>query len=143
MTEISFHFNAPDKQAYVCRFARKAIKHGARLVILAEESQLASLSSKLWAVSPTDFLAHSRISDGVQSASAAPIVLTASLVDLPHHDVLVNLTAQVPESFEQFARLVEVVSSIDDMDRHEARERWKTYAARGYAIVRHDLNLKG
>ena len=143
MTEIAFHFNAPDKQAYVCRFARKAIKHGALLVILAEEAQLASLSPKLWAVSPTDFLAHSRISDGAQLVSAAPIVLTSSLQDLPHHDVLVNLTRQVPESFAQFARVVEIVSSVDEMDRHDARERWKDYAARGYAIVRHDLNLKG
>jgi hypothetical protein len=33
MTEIAFHFNAPDKLAYACRFARKALRSGARLVI--------------------------------------------------------------------------------------------------------------
>ncbi|MBV8247369.1 MAG: DNA polymerase III subunit chi, partial [Comamonas sp.] len=40
MTGIAFHFNAPDKLAYVCRFARKALRHGARLVILGDAATL-------------------------------------------------------------------------------------------------------
>ena len=75
--------------------------------------------------------------------AAAPIVLTQQLQNLPHHDVLVNLTAQVPAEFAQFARVVEVVSSTDEMDRQEARMRWRDYEARGFSIIRHDLNLKG
>ena len=62
---------------------------------------------------------------------------------LPHHDVLINLTAQVLEGFERFERVVEIVSSSDEMDRHGARTRWRDYEARGFSIVRHDLNLKG
>ncbi|RGE41160.1 DNA polymerase III subunit chi [Comamonas testosteroni] len=143
MTEIAFHFNAPDKLAYVCRFARKALRHGARLVVLGEEPALTRLSSLLWSVSPVDFLAHARQADGAPMVEASPIVLAQQLKDLPHHDVLVNLTHQLPEGFERFARVVEVVSSTDDMDRHDARERWRDYTARGFAIVRHDLNLKG
>lgn len=143
MTEVAFHFNAPDKQAYVCRFARKALKHGARLVILGDAAVLRSLSTKLWAVSPTDFLAHSHSGDGAQSLAISPIVLTEHLQDLPHHDILVNLTDAVPLGFEQFSKVVEIVSAQDEMDRHTARDRWKDYAARGISIVRHDLNLKG
>ena len=41
------------------------------------------------------------------------------------------------------ARVVEIVSSGDEMDRQDARVRWRDYAARGFSIVRHDLNLKG
>ena len=26
MTEVAFHFNAPDKLAYACRFARRAVE---------------------------------------------------------------------------------------------------------------------
>jgi len=44
----------------------------------------------------------------------------------------------VPEGFERFERLIEVVSQ-DDGDRQRARARWKHYADRGYAIQRHDL----
>ena len=31
MTEIAFHFNAPDKLAYACRLLRKAVASGARV----------------------------------------------------------------------------------------------------------------
>ncbi|MDR3004056.1 MAG: DNA polymerase III subunit chi, partial [Acidovorax sp.] len=31
MTEVAFHFNAPDKLGYVCRFVRKALRHDARV----------------------------------------------------------------------------------------------------------------
>ncbi|MDR2297315.1 MAG: DNA polymerase III subunit chi [Comamonas sp.] len=142
MTEIAFHFNAPDKLAYVCRFARKALRHGAKLVILGDASQLTRLSTQLWSVSPVDFLAHASQADGAPMLVASPIVLAQQLQNLPHHDVLVNLTSQVPADFEHFTRVVEIVSSSDEMDRHEARARWRDYAARGLSIVRHDLQLK-
>lgn len=143
VTEIAFHFNAPDKLGYVCRFARKALRHGARLVILGEATTLERLSPRLWGVSAIDFLAHASESDGSQMLAVSPIVLTGQLQNLPHYDVLVNLMAQVPTEFERFARVVEIVSSIDEMDRQDARLRWRDYSGRGLSIVRHDLNLKG
>ena len=75
--------------------------------------------------------------------AVSPVVLSAELGATPHQDVLLNLGAQVPAAFERFSRLIEVVSSTDEQDRGQARLRWKHYAARGYAIVRHDLVLKG
>ena len=36
MTEVAFHFNAPDKQAYACRLLRKAVAGGARFVWLRD-----------------------------------------------------------------------------------------------------------
>jgi DNA polymerase-3 subunit chi len=54
---------------------------------------------------------------------------------------LVNLGEQVPAGFERFERVIEVVS-LDEQDRQMARSRWKHYAEHGYAITRHDLNLK-
>ena len=62
---------------------------------------------------------------------------------MPHEDVLLNLGAQVPEGFERFGRVVEVVSAQDEADRGQARVRWRQYQAQGYGIVRHDLVLKG
>ena len=34
MTEVAFHFNAPDPVAYACRLLRKAVSNGARMVVL-------------------------------------------------------------------------------------------------------------
>ena len=33
MTEITFHFNAPDKMDYACRFLRKAYNLQARVMV--------------------------------------------------------------------------------------------------------------
>lgn len=142
MTEVAFHFNAPDKLGYVCRFARKALRHGTRLAVLGSPEQLKRLSSRLWSVSPSDFLAHAVEGDGAQIVAASPIVLLEHLDSAPHHEMLLNLGEAVPQGFERFARVVEVVSATDEQDRHLARLRWKQYAGLGHAIVRHDLVLK-
>jgi DNA polymerase-3 subunit chi len=50
----------------------------------------------------------------------------------------VNLSHAVPEGFDAFERVIEVVSQ-DEADKQSARLRWKHYAERGLDIVRHDL----
>jgi DNA polymerase-3 subunit chi len=142
MTEVAFHFNAPDKIGYACRFARKALRHRARLVLLVAEEQIELVSARLWSLSATDFLAHARQADGAQVLTLSPIALLSDAGHSPHQQVLLNLGAEVPAGFERFAKVIEVVSSVDELDRAQARARWKFYAGRGYAIVRHDLHLK-
>lgn len=142
MTEVAFHFNAPDKLAYVCRLARKALRHRTQLVVLGSSASLKALSPRLWSVSPTDFLAHAVEGDGAGIVAFSPSVLLERLDSAPHHDMLVNLGGDVPEGFERFARVVEVVSATDEEDRHLARQRWKHYVAQGISIKRHDLVLK-
>lgn len=143
MTEVAFHFNAPDKLAYACRFARKVQRSGARLVIAAPAQALEALDRMLWAMAPQDFVAHCRSDADEELVLASPVVLAVDARSAPHHEVLLNLNAEVPEGFGRFDRLVEVVSAQDETDRAEARARWRHYAARGYAITRHDLVLKG
>lgn len=143
MTEVSFHFNAPDKLAYACRFARKVQRSGSRLVIAAPAETLVALDRMLWALAPQDFVAHCRDDADEELVHASPVLLATDPRTAPHHEVLLNLHAEVPEGFGRFERLVEVVSALDEVDRREARARWKHYASRGYAITRHDLVLKG
>lgn len=143
MTEVAFHFNAPDKLAYACRLLRKAVGGGARVVVTAPAEELARLDSLLWTFSQTDFIAHVREPAEPRLLAASPVVLTESPEQpLPHRQVLVNLGDQLPAGFEHFERVIEVVS-LDEGDRQQARGRWKQYTERGYTIVRHDLNLKG
>lgn len=142
MTEVAFHFNAPDKLAYACRLLRKAVGAGSKVVVTAPAEALARLDTLLWTFSQTDFIAHVRQPAEPGLLAASPVVLTeAPAQDLPHHQVLLNLGPQLPAGFERFERLIEVVS-LDEDDRQQARRRWKQYTELGYAIVRHDLNLK-
>lgn len=139
MTEVAFHFNAPDKLGYACRLLRKAYGTGARVVVTAPPDLLQDLDVTLWTFQPLEFVPHCHAGkqpDAVQART--PIVLADSARAAPHQEVLVNLGVSVPEGFERFERLIEVVSRDDD-DRARARQRWKHYADRGYAIVRHDL----
>ena len=54
-------------------------------------------------------------------------------------DVLVNLDGNLPPAFSRFERLLEIVGT-DEADRGPARERFKFYRDRGYAIAAHDLS---
>ena len=139
MTEVSFHFNAPDKVGYACRLLRKATRTGARVVVTAEAETLSTLDTSLWTFSPLDFIAHCHVATATPAMLAAsPVVLADSPRAAPHQQVLVNLGAQVPDGFERFERLIEVVTTDED-DRLQARERWQHYKNRGYALTREDL----
>ena len=142
MTEVAFHFNAPDKLAYACRFARKVQRSGAHLVITAPDATLAALDRLLWSMGAQDFVAHCRSDADDDLVAASPVLLAVDAQASAQHDVLLNLHADVPEGFARFARVVEVVSAQDEADRGQARVRWRHYASRGYAITRHDLVLK-
>ena len=144
MTEVAFHFNAPDKWAYACRLLRKAVAAGARVVVLSEADGLEHLDSQLWTFAPLEFIPHCRWPGSTAEVHASPVVLCTALDSgllETHHQVLVNLGMGVPSGFETFERVIEVVT-LDDAERQAARSRWKHYADRGYTITRHDLKLK-
>jgi DNA polymerase III subunit chi len=138
MTGVEFHFNAPDKVGYACRLLRKAVGKGARLVVTGEPALLRELDTALWTFSPLEFVPHCYgDTSGAAVLAASPVVLSQAPHAAPHHEVLVNLGPAVPEGFERFERLIEVVTADDD-DRVQGRRRWKHYADRGYAILKHD-----
>jgi DNA polymerase-3 subunit chi len=139
VTEVAFHFNVPDKLAYACRLLRKARGAGSRVVVTGEPELLRRLDTELWTFSPLEFIPHAHAASAEpQVVDASPVVLADVPRGTPHHEVLVNLGGPVPEGFERFERLIELVSQ-EEPDRQQARTRWKHYADRGYAITRHDL----
>lgn len=141
MTDIAFHFNAPDLVSYACRLLRKAVGSGAKIVVVADKQTLTELDAALWTFSTTDFLAHCDVSSDPAVLCASPVVLTTHTDKMPHRQILLNLAASIPANFELFERVIEVVT-LDDRSRQSARGRWKQYVDQGYSITRHDLNLK-
>ncbi len=138
MTEITFHFNVPEKLAYTCRLLRKAYARGTPVVVLGEQHVLSQLDQLLWTFSALDFIPHVLLAQGsTESTQAAPIALLSNLMHAPHHHVLLNLLETLPVGFETFERLIEIVDE-QPQDRLAARERWRHYADRGYTLLRHD-----
>lgn len=143
MTELAFHFGAPDKLGYACRLLRKAVGNGARVVVLVDANAVARLDVDLWGVSPTDFVPHCAIPATASVRSRSPVLVTSGTANglAPQYQVLVNLADTIPQGFDQFERVIEVVCT-DPADRDRARGRWRFYTEQGYAITRHDLALK-
>jgi DNA polymerase-3 subunit chi len=133
MTRVDFHFNAPDKLSYACRLLRKAWGTGARVVVTGEPALLRELDTELWTFSALEFIPHCYRTDDPVLLARTPVVLADSARATPHQEVLVNLGDGVPDGFERFERLIEVVTE-DDGDRQQARGRWKHYKDRGYAV---------
>lgn len=142
MPQVSFHFNAPDKLDYACRFIRKAMRHDARVTVVAPIERLRQLSARLWKFAGHEFLAHAVQGDDSESFALAPVLLVETATASKHQDVLLNLGAEIPGDFEAFNKVVEVVSSFDEQDRAQARVRWRSYQNAGHAIERFDLVLK-
>ncbi len=141
MTEVSFHFNVPERTAYACRLLRKALRSKARVVVTAPSEALAALDRALWAFDPMEFVPHLMAHPGQAVPDrllATPIWLLEDASTAAQHDVLVNLGRDAPRGFETFARLIEIVSTGDE-ERSAARLRWKHYAARGYPIQTHEV----
>jgi DNA polymerase-3 subunit chi len=143
LTEVAFHFGAPDRLAYTCRLLRKAAATGARLLVRTRAADSALLDAALWSLTPTDFITHcdATATDAVRGRSS--VLLVDALAELDNSfAILVNLAHDVPDGFEHFQRVIEVVST-DGQDRNLARQRWKHYTERGYTITRHDLKGRG
>ncbi len=138
MPRIEFHFNAPALVPYACRLLRKVNQHGLRAQVVGLPTTLGQLDQMLWTFSPLDFLPHCGPSADAAMRAASRFLLTPQPEPGWGGAVLVNLGEQVPTGFEAFERVIEVVS-VDDLHRAQARERWRTYTARGHALLRHDL----
>jgi len=134
MTRIDFHTNIPDKLSYACRLARKAYAAKGRLVLLAADAaQAEALNAALWTFSDTDFLPHVPAGDAL--AAQTPIIVTADeQAELPHHDMLINLTRRTPAGLERFARVFEIISTDED-DAAEGRKRYAAYKRQSYPLT--------
>jgi DNA polymerase-3 subunit chi len=146
VNEVAFHFNVPDKQAYVCQLLRKAVNTKAKVLVLGSVPNLLDLDRALWTFAPTEFVPHCVADASPSMVSVSPVVLSPALSHPAladwHRHVLLNLLPEVPVGFEAFQRLIEVVSQ-DGADRAQARQRWKHYVQIGHAPIRHDRGGAG
>jgi DNA polymerase III subunit chi len=138
--KVEFHSGVADKLAVTCRFLRKAQAAGAAVVVCGDPATLDRLDLVLWTTEPLSFMPHVR----VKGASPARPVLARTptwLVDDPatvaRREVLLNLGPGMVAGWEQFERVVEIVSA-EPGDAGAGRERWRQYGARpGVDLVHH------
>jgi DNA polymerase-3 subunit chi len=137
VTTIDFYHQVQDKHDFVRRLCAKALAARAKLMIWPADTEASRrLSRLLWSVPATGFTPHVGAADPL--ADVTPIIVDSDPPRFPHDQVLVNLRAEVPPFFSRFERLVEIVSVAED-DVQEARNRFRYYRDRGYALRSHDM----
>ncbi|MGH8807546.1 MAG: DNA polymerase III subunit chi [Noviherbaspirillum sp.] len=136
MTRIDFHSNVPDRLNYTCRLVRKARAANCRIVLLVRDrAELMALDQALWTFSELDFLPHVLAGDPL--AASTPVILTdRDDVELPHYQILINLSTSTPAHFARFERMFEIISS-DAADTADGRDRYRFYKERGYPLTHH------
>lgn len=137
MTDVQFHFNVADRLAYGCRLLRKASRAGARVAVIGPSALLTRLDQTLWEFESAEFIPHLRLrADAAFSVSQqrTPIWLVDNELQAPDCQVLLNFSALPPPSFDQFGRLIDLVSAAPE-DRDAGRQRWKHYASLGHKVT--------
>ncbi|MEN5250317.1 DNA polymerase III subunit chi [Alcaligenes aquatilis] len=138
MSRVDFAFGAPDRLRTACEVVRKHYETGRQVVVyLSDARQLARFDRLLWGFESTAFVPHVGVEDPL--AATTPVLLTsAAPVPTDEQSWLLNLDAQCPPGFEQFARILEIVSERE-ADRTQARERWRVYQTQGCQVHAHKL----
>ncbi len=137
MTQVDFHIlqdtSVEARWLYVCRFIEKVERLGHSILVVVDTLEEAQeLDDLLWSFKPESFIAHQII--GGDEEAKVEITYTASAGE--HHDVLINLTSQIPEYFSRFARVAEIVIQEPKI-LENTREHYKFYKQRGYPITQH------
>ena len=137
MTRIDFYRYAEDKVRFACRLAAKAYAKPSKVVVYSPDAKtLSDFDRGLWTFNATSFVPHA--SAGSALAAETPILLSHDGENLPHPEVLLNLSDEWPPFFATFERLLEIVST-DESDKGRARERYAFYKKRGYDIQVNDV----
>jgi DNA polymerase-3 subunit chi len=127
---VSEQAGADARLRLACRVAEKAYLANQKVVALCDDAEaLRRFDELLWTFGDGSFVPH----DVVNAAGAceSPVALTTGPLPAGHADVLLNLGATVPASFEKFARVAEFLDARPEV-RAAGRERFKVY--RGKSI---------
>lgn len=142
MTRIDFYIlqdvNLAAQQRFACRLASKALTGagapGQRIVLHTRDADAAGeLDELLWHYPDKRFLPHAL--QGSAAAQTTPLLITWS-EPAAFEGVLFNLAPEVPDFFNRFQRVVEVVVGET---REQGRERYRFYRHRGYPLYDHKL----
>jgi DNA polymerase-3 subunit chi len=142
MTRVDFYIlkdaGATACVLFACRLTEKVVQQGHQVFINAESAaQLQQLDDLLWTFRAGSFLPHAA-GNGEDSGNA-PVLLGHDREPRNSHDVLVNLSNEVPSFFSRFKRVAELVGG-NETQRAGARNRYRFYKDRGYTLNTHEIS---
>ncbi|MBI2799943.1 MAG: DNA polymerase III subunit chi [Gammaproteobacteria bacterium] len=139
MTSVYFHIVPAQAKrqhdVFVCQLIEREWQTGRTVhVHCCDDTMVASFDDLLWTFRDTSFVPHAIV--GASDASGVRVMLGCANHSPATHDTLVNLHPEIPAFFSQFERVIETTGH-DDNTRQLARERYRFYKDRGYALATH------
>jgi len=112
------------------------------LIVTDDQAATAELDRVMWSFSDSSFLAHDSISDVAPESrvqigdhnSVTPLALEQK------HEVLINLSSDIPIFNHHFSRIAEIVEA-DESSKAAARTRYKSYQGEGFELKMHNIEL--
>ena len=141
MTRIDFYIlqdtGSEATHLFGCRLAEKVFQRGHEVFINTQSAaQLQQLDELLWTFRAGSFVPHGICNEN--DKHQPPVLLGHNSEPGDCHDVLINLSTEVPPFFGRFKRVAELVGG-DDTQRSRGRERYRFYMDRGYTLNTHRI----
>lgn len=120
-----------------CRLADKAYGLGHTVyVFTASEARAAALDDLLWTFRQDSFVPHERYP--LVGEEGSPVLVGTAAPATVEAQVLINLADALPEGFERYERVVELVDQHPEV-LMQSRERFRQYREQGCAPETHKL----
>ena len=133
---------AGGRDATACRIAEMAWRRGHRVHVHVDSPESARrLDDLLWTWRDESFVPHAVCGEG-EDAGAETVTIGWGTLPRFADDVLLNLDARVPDGFERFGRILEVVDG-EEASRAAGRDRFRTYRDQGREPAAHRLGSRG
>lgn len=144
MTRVDFYVleDTADqaRERFACRLVEKAwrLKHKIYLHAASQEDAQ-RVDHLLWTFRDGSFVPHAVACGELDEALAAvtPVHIGCGAEPRLDADLLINLDREVPLFFSRFERVAEIVAGEDG--KAAARERFRFYRDRGYALEHHRI----
>jgi DNA polymerase III subunit chi len=146
MTNIDFYILPANTLAardhFACRLAEKASNMGRHVLIyVADQQHAESMSEYLWSFKPESFVPNDIVvtTPPSDNMSVAPVLIDWQGHTKTCHDVLINLSHEIPAEFSRFQKLSEIV--VQDTGLLPiTRSHFQFYRDRGYPLKSHRIS---
>ena len=118
-----------------CRVAEKAFQAGLKIHLkTSSKPETEKLDSLLWTFRDRSFIPHQ-----IFDSSKSSCMVTLSADNGPDDaEILINLCDHIPDNFEQFKRIVEIIDN-KDASVNAGRKRYRFYREKGYKPNHHEV----
>lgn len=116
------------------RLIEKAYDAGFRGVVYFDfEDDLRAVDEALWTFSQMSFIPHGRHDEAYPAEQPFYFTTTDEVPNNPN--LLVSASQKEHPEIQKFERVMEVFDGRDPISLHAARERYKSYRARGWSLT--------